>query len=470
MVPVNYLNGVDSASSGLDEAESGQEGSEDRSLSGLAEEAIVVGLLAAQQKALVQQVASANAPGSLEGLFAYHVLHADSDFPLAWHVNPTTSEWLTDNSNRLGNMPIVAALGYGLRHFRGTAPPSIIDSFTDGLAKLRLRPPFPDDRVAFAFNPVAFLGIALGASALGDNQDTSTWLVAVLNDPRCYPTTPFQRLLYDYIRYVLTAEADTVDDIRDYRDVAEFALLEWMSRRSALHVVDPRADLSGLQARVLRAAVADDVSMLGAPRAALVWSAVHATLTRSVGELVLSRSHVGSILRRFEAAIRRWRWDDPASAKQPVRWAIDSEREVQDVLWLILRSVFDDVVDEETLPKIGHSTYRADFGIPSLRLLIEAKFARRASDFKLLEKEIMEDAVAYVLETRDRYDRILVFIYDDSASVQEHSLTISALRKLPNIEDVIIVSRPSQLSKRASDEGSSRAGRGRIRAESQNAP
>jgi hypothetical protein len=31
-------------------------------------------------------------------------------------------------------------------------------------------------------------------------------------------------------------------------------------------------------------------------------------------------------------------------------------------------------VDEETLPKLGHSTYRADFGIPSLGILIEVKY------------------------------------------------------------------------------------------------
>jgi len=42
----------------------------------------------------------------------------------------------------------------------------------------------------------------------------------------------------------------------------------------------------------------------------------------------------------------------------------------------MLRPVFDDLVDEETLRKLGHSTYRADFAIPSLGLLIEVKYAR----------------------------------------------------------------------------------------------
>ncbi len=150
------------------------------------------------------------------------------------------------------------------------------------------------------------------------------------------------------------------------------------------------------------------------------------------------------MLGRFEDALRRWRWDT-GSVRNPICWPITSEREVQDIVWLILRSVFDDVVDEDTLPKVGHSTYRADFGIPSLRLLVEVKYARQAGDFKDLEKEIMEDSVAYLVEAHGRYDRILVFIYDHSSSVQEHGATINALRRLPAIEDVVIVSRPSHL-------------------------
>ncbi len=429
------------AAGGRDEQACGGRSAESRGPSA------VVALLGAQQRALVDRVAGANAPGNLEGLFAYHVLHNEPDFPLAWAVNPTTPAWLTANAERLGHMPALAALGFGLRHFRATAPPSVATRLAEGLAKLRLRDPFPEDRISFAFDPLLFLGIALAAVALGkEGDETRAWLVSVLDDPRCGAATPYHALLYGYIRWTLTGDAVTIDDVRQYRDVAELALLEWGCRRRALLLVDPRLDLSRLQARVLYEAAVADPSALGAARAALVWSAVHASLVRSADELVLSRSHVAALLRRFEAAMRRWRWDDPAAVKHPVRWEITAEREVQDILWLILRSVFEDVVDEETLPRVGHSTYRADFGIPSLRLLIEAKYARKAGDFKVIEKEIMEDSIAYLLETRDRYDRVLVFIYDESASVQEHGLTQTGLRKLPQIEDVVVVSRPSQLT------------------------
>lgn len=110
----------------------------------------------------------------------------------------------------------------------------------------------------------------------------------------------------------------------------------------------------------------------------------------------------------------------------------------------MLRPIAADLEDEDTLPKFGHSTYRADFGIPSLGLLIEVKFARSSADFKAIEKEVLEDLVPY-LKAPERYREILVFVYDDSCSVQHHDTTINALRSVPGICDVIVVCRPSQL-------------------------
>ncbi len=145
--------------------------------------------------------------------------------------------------------------------------------------------------------------------------------------------------------------------------------------------------------------------------------------------------------------MRRWRCDD-STVKQPIQWPITAEREVQDILWLMLRPVFDNLVKEETLPRLGRSTYRADFGIPSLGILIEVKCVGKSSDFKEIEKRILEDSVAY-LNGVTAYREIVIFIYDESASVQEHDTTPSSLRGIERISDVVIVSRPSQLARPA---------------------
>lgn len=77
-------------------------------------------------------------------------------------------------------------------------------------------------------------------------------------------------------------------------------------------------------------------------------------------------------------------------------------------------------------------------------MLIEVKYARSHGDFNKIEKEVMEDSVAYLRGTT-RYTEIVVFIYDESCSVQEHDMTAATLRSLEGVMDVVIVSRPSQL-------------------------
>ena len=44
------------------------------------------------------------------------------------------------------------------------------------------------------------------------------------------------------------------------------------------------------------------------------------------------------------------------------------------------------------------------------------------------------------------HKEIVVFIYDASASVQEHNAAATALRSISRISDVIIASRPGQLA------------------------
>lgn len=397
-------------------------------------------------QALFRKIEAVNIPGNLEGLFAFHILNDETEFPLNWNVNCATEHWLSKNSESLNHFHVLAAAGYALKHFENTAPAAFRSAFESSLAKLRLRDPFPDDRVSFAYQPRAFLGIALGTITLSESKSMyRTWLMELLNDHRCQSSTAYHTLLHNYINFILTQKITLVNNTNQYTNLQEQALLVWGLSHNFLSLLDPHVNLSHLQAKLLYTFLTEDVNNLDSAYASLVWGAVHSSIIRSVERLVLSRNHVTKVLQRFEAALRRWRWDEHSKLKNPINWAIASEREVQDIVWLILRSAFDDVIDEETLPKLGHSTYRADFGIPSLRLLVEVKYCRETSDLKKIEKEIMEDVAAYLIHTKDRYESILVFIYDHSSSVQEHATTITALRKLHGVEDVIIVSRPSQI-------------------------
>jgi hypothetical protein len=75
--------------------------------------------------------------------------------------------------------------------------------------------------------------------------------------------------------------------------------------------------------------------------------------------------------------------------------------------------------------------------------MIEAEFARDSKDFKRIEDEIQIDIINYLDPSSDY--RLIVFIYDDSASVEDHEISRKDIMKLPQIVDVVIVSSPSHL-------------------------
>jgi hypothetical protein len=227
----------------------------------------------------------------------------------------------------------------------------------------------------------------------------------------------------------------------------KLALLDWMTRHQVREDEPSLKQLQEDRQRLLFQA-ATDLRFDSASQAAFIWSGITSILFHALGEASLQATDVVAVLQNFEAAMKRWRWDGDGMQK-PIRWPVKQEREVQDILWLILRSYFPDLVDEDTLPKLGHSTYKADFGIGSLKMIIEAKFASSKEDFKKIEKEVQEDCIPYLRDLR--YESVVVFIYDDSASVQEHDTTRRALLEIPGIVGVVIVSRPSQLPSKQLD-------------------
>jgi hypothetical protein len=389
-----------------------------------------------------QRISPGNTPGNLDGLFARHVL---ADVPvtgLTWDVNPASAQWLDENRHRLDHAPVLAALGYGLGLSTSGNLAAAQGALSSGLTRLIRRDPF-QDRLTFVNDTRQVVGIGLAAQAMSAELPAiRDWLLEVLSDERLRPAGRFQDLLQRHVRSTLDGQP-VLTEPQAPDDAAVLALIHWMAATGTARLAGPAGQLTALQQRILKAALRTDPAALTVPHAAVIHRAVADILDASIDQMVLSRSHIGVVLRRFEAAIRRWRWDED-DLQDPVRWPVRSEREVQDILWLILRSVFDDVVDEETLPKVGHSTYRADFGLPRLGVLIEAKYARHHTDFKKIEKEVMEDSVAY-LRNAGPYKEIVVFIYDESASVQEHDITATALRELGGVSDVIIVSRPSRL-------------------------
>lgn len=401
--------------------------------------------LADQVVALEHRIATANRPGSLDGLFAYHVLQNTDISSFTWEVNPLTGRWLEHNADSPTNAPQLAALGYGLTYFGAGNGGAARERLVAGLQHLMRRDPYPTDGVTFLHDPRQLIGIVLAATVVrNDLPKMGEWLRATVTDDRLRTGDDRQDLIHRHVRGILLDETSVLNNPTGTDDPAYLALVHWTTVAGTVRLPDMAGDVKTVQRRVLSGLLRTRATDLSVPDAALLLAAAGHIINASIDSAVLSRSHIGVVLRRFEPAMRRWRWDDPTKIKDPVRWPINSEREVQDITWALLRAVFDDLVDEEPLRKVGHSSYRSDFGLPRLGVLVEVKYVRSAADFRKVEKEVYEDSVTY-LKDRGTYKKIIVFIYDASASVQEHATTRDALLDLENVIDVIIASRPSQL-------------------------
>ncbi len=380
-----------------------------------------------------------NRPGSVEGLLAHHVLKDDPRISVEWQVG-CTQEWINAEFKPT-HLDNVAALGYfSWAQLTSSFTPQLLD----GLGRMRERDAFKGEHLSLARNPTRLLGIILGSLALGTaGSETLTWCREVLDKMRQKGLTDFDPLVpYLFFRAFNEKIRATA---HSPASLYELTFSDWAIRHK-MHQSEPALQQLNQDRESILFQAATDLHFESASQAAFIWSSVTSILFYALGAASLQPTHVASVLLNFEPAMKRWRWDADELQK-PIRWPVTQEREIQDILWLILRSYFPDVVDEDALPKLGHSTYKADFGIGSLKLIIEAKFATSRDDFKKIEKEIQEDCIPYLRDLR--YEALIVFIYDDSASVQEHDTTRRALLEIPGVVDVVIVSRPSQLAPKA---------------------
>jgi hypothetical protein len=383
-----------------------------------------------------------NSVGNLDGLLAHHILH-DTGIGIDWKVNPLIPAWLDRNSDRLSHASYIAALGYGVAGFGPPSADRVRQDLQQGLAALVRRNPIQADGVTFVNSAKELVGVALAAKHVGDDQaQRCAWLASVLQDPRLGPGTP---LLAHCRRHALRVVANAAPEFGPVLVEDDLIFLAgWLWQQTLLGGEPPNPDvLRDVGARLLRGSMLNLPGHLDPPEGALLLRAIERVVSADINALAQSRDNVAAMLREFEDAMRRWRYDRD-DLRNPIRWEITSEREVQDILWLMLRPVYRDLVDEEALKKFGHSTYRADFGIPSLGLLIEVKYARSASDFKEFEKQLAVDHAAYLLDNHP-YSEMIVFIYDESAARQEYGLTRAALMRLPGVVDVVIVSKPSHV-------------------------
>lgn len=96
---------------------------------------------------------------------------------------------------------------------------------------------------------------------------------------------------------------------------------------------------------------------------------------------------------------------------------IESEADVQDVLYLLLRPWVIDLIYESPADKSANRYVIKDFASPSGRFVIDAKFIRDKDHGRLISKELHDDIEMY--RTHPRCDDLIFFVYDPSAFIPD---------------------------------------------------
>lgn len=173
-----------------------------------------------------------------------------------------------------------------------------------------------------------------------------------------------------------------------------------------------------------------------------------ADLLRNLPINDVSISELIKLLENISESMSHWTYEIKTRVKgsELRKWHIDHEYHVQNLLWTILKPIFRDLVDEESLPKIGHMSPRYDLGIPSLQTIIEVKFMRKTgqAECKKITEEVAADSAIYI-SPKTSYKRIIVFIWDNCRQTEEYQLLKQGMGSLTGIEGVIILPRPKRM-------------------------
>ena len=121
----------------------------------------------------------------------------------------------------------------------------------------------------------------------------------------------------------------------------------------------------------------------------------------------------------------------------PLREAPSCERDVREIAWIMLRSQFDRLDGEDSLPEFIDKSFQPDFGVPELRTLIAVKFLGEETGIAQVEQEILADAAGYLAD-QSRYDSLIVLVYDAAHRLRGPRRFIERLRSVDGLIEVIV--------------------------------
>lgn len=346
----------------------------------------------------------------------------------SWELIEAAAIENMDNAGRRSARD-VAALGF-VSHGRESAP-----SLKQGLDWLGQRSWFQPQRpMTLEADGVAALGIALALSSLGPQRPE--WFSKLLTRAAStLPLDPVDRSLFIVAAHLMDAPGKL--------DPSEIAPEARVVFGALAGIAVPETAYAAAWS-ALRMAVAHPGGEVHARVKLKAFDLVaeHSIPARS-GKL--EPSDVVRVLEGVSRSFRRWTWETKprTTTSTAVRWEIQNEYHVQNLLYAVLAPLFGDLNDEETIPPIGQKNPRLDLSIPSIGTIIEVKFLRPGIPMQKMIDEIATDVGLY--KTDPRWTSLIPFIWDDSARTEDHAKLVSGLEQLDMVAGAIVVPRPGKM-------------------------
>ncbi|AKS41082.1 hypothetical protein WM2015_701 [Wenzhouxiangella marina] len=161
-----------------------------------------------------------------------------------------------------------------------------------------------------------------------------------------------------------------------------------------------------------------------------------------------SLSDLLGFLDHIPVGLKRWTWEEAARTKgaEPVKWPVVNEYHVQNLLYVLLAPIFNDIADEVNLQPVGQKNPRIDLYLPSLQTIIEVKYRKNVKkSFQALVGEIAEDASLYRADEKYMDALIVIVLWDCTRATQEHSKFKEGVLKIKGINGCVVVSAPSTM-------------------------
>jgi hypothetical protein len=155
-----------------------------------------------------------------------------------------------------------------------------------------------------------------------------------------------------------------------------------------------------------------------------------------------------AFLEHIPVGLKRWTWEDAGRTRgaEPVKWPVENEYHVQNLLYVLLGPIFNDIADEVNLQPVGQKNPRIDLYVPSLHTIIEVKYRKDAKkSFPALIGEIAEDASLYRADPKFKDAQVVSFLWDCTRATQEHAKFREGVLKIDGINGCVVVSAPSTM-------------------------